>query len=101
MLETAVPVKGALKNQGIEAYFSCVISTKKVPLKKLADYKNDMLTITPEEESLGFKYVFQTRLTKDTVNERIRSPRFMWDVSETFIDNNIELVLKRLEEFYG
>ena len=27
-METKVPVKGALKNNGIEAYFSCVVSTK-------------------------------------------------------------------------
>lgn len=100
VIETKIPVKGSLKNQGIEAYFSCVISTKKVPLKKLAKYENKLLTITPEEEAVGFKYVFQTLLTKETCNERIRSPRFMWTVEETFIDNNIQLVLDRLDEFY-
>lgn len=100
-METIVPVKGSLKNNGIESYFSCVIGTKKVTLKDLKDYKSDLLTITPEEEALGFKYVFQTRLTRDTVGERIRGPLGMWDAKETFIDNNMKLVLDRLHEYYG
>ena len=52
--ETMVKVKGSLMNQGIESYFSTVIATKKVPLKTLEKYKNDLLTITPQEESLEF-----------------------------------------------
>ncbi len=63
--------------------------------------KSDLFTITPEDEIVGFKYVFQTRLTKETVNERIRSPVGMWDLNETFIDNNLQNVLDRLHKFYG
>lgn len=100
-METYVPIKGALKNNGVESYFSCVISTKKMTLKDLKDYKNDLLIITPEEEALGFKYVFQTKLTKDTVGERIRGPLGMWDTKETFIDNNAQFVLDRLAEYYA
>lgn len=101
VMETKVPVKGALKNQGIESYFSCVMAAKKMPIKKLEDYKNDLLTITPEEEALGFKYVFQTKLTKDTTNERLRGPLGLWDTKETFIDNNMQLVFDRLNEYYA
>lgn len=100
-VETKVPVKGSLKNNGVESYFSLVIASKKVPLKALKDYSNSMLTITPEEEALGFKYVYQTRLTKDTVHERLRGPLGMFDAKETFIDNNIQLVLNRLHEYYA
>lgn len=100
-METKVPVKGSLKNNGIESYFSQVISSKKVPLKALKEYQSDLLTITPEEEALGFKYVFQTKLTRDTVNERIRGPIGMFSTQETFMDNNLQLVLNRLREFYG
>lgn len=99
-METKVPVKGSIKNNGIESYFSVVISTKKVPLKALKDYSNDLLTITPDEEALGFKYVFQTRLTKDTVGERMRGPLGLFETKETFIDNNAQLVLNRLHEYY-
>jgi hypothetical protein len=99
VLETKVPVKGSLANAGVEAFFSTVISTKKVPLKQLKA-TNSLLEITPEEEALGFKYVFQTRLTKETVNERIRSPLKMWSADETFIDNNLQYVIDRLHEYY-
>lgn len=101
ILETKVPVKGSLKNNGIEAYFSLVIASKKVPLKALKDYGSKLLTITPQEEALGFKYVFQTNVTKETVNERLRGPLNIFDTKETFIDNNIQNVLDRLVEYYN
>lgn len=98
---TSVPVKGALKNNGIEAYFSTVVSTKKMPLKDLKDYQNDLLNITEDDELLGYKHVFQTRLTKGTVGERIRSPMGMWTREQTFIDNDAHLLLKHLAAYYG
>lgn len=101
VMETKVPVKGALKNQGIESYFSTVVATKKLQLSKLKDYESDLLNITPEEEALGFKYLFQTSITKETVNERQRSPLQMWSAKETFIDNNAQSVLNRLNEYYN
>ena len=100
VMETKVPVKGSLKNNGIESYFSLVISTKKVQLKALKDYQSDLLNITPEEQALGFKYVFQTKLTKETVGERLRGPLGMFDTKETYIDNNAQLVMDRLHEYY-
>lgn len=101
VMETKVPVKGALKNNGIESYFTVVIAAKKVQLKALKDYASPLLTITPEEEALGFKYVFQTKLTKETVNERLRGPLGMFSTKETFIDNNTQLVLDRLHQYYS
>jgi len=100
VVETKVPVKGALKNQGLEAYFSIIVYAKRVTLKTLKNYKNDLLVITDEEELLGFKHVFQTSITKDTVHERIRSPRFMWKTSESFIDNDVMKLFGRIHEFY-
>ena len=70
-------------------------------LKALEKYNSDLLNITPQEEALGFKYVFQTMLTKETVNERIRGPLGMWLPNETFIDNNAQLVLDRLKQYYN
>lgn len=101
LMETKVPVKGSLKNNGIESYFSVVISSKKVSLKNLKEYGSPLLTITPEEEALGFKYVFQTKINKETVNERLRGPLGLFDTKETFIDNNMQLVLNRLKEYYA
>lgn len=101
LMETKVPVKGSLKNNGIESYFSVVIASKKVQLKALKEYGSDALNITPEEIALGFKYVFQCKLTKDTVNERLRGPLGLFDTKETFIDNNIQLVLNKLRDYYA
>jgi len=99
--ETLVKVKGSIMNNGVESMFTTVISSKKVALKKLEGMGSSMLNITDEEEMLGFKYVFQTRLTKETVNERIRSPLHMWDMKETFIDNDVVHVLDRLDTYYA
>ena len=100
-METKVPVKGALANTGIESYFSCIISAKRMKLKDLENYGSDLLNITQREDVLGFKYVFQTQITKETVQERMRSPMGLFDDKETFIDNDAVLVLKRLNEYYA
>jgi hypothetical protein len=99
-MKTSVPVKGALKNNGVESYFSTVVSTKKVSIKELEDYPNAMLNITEEDQNLGYKHVFQTRLTKKTIGERIRSPMGMFDTNETFIDNDAQVLLDHLHKYY-
>lgn len=103
VMESMVKVKGSLMNNGIESFFTNVISTKKVPLTKLtpALATSPLFTVTEEDEINGFKYVFQTRLTKETVNERIRSPMGMWAVNETYIDNNTQNVIDRLHKYYA
>lgn len=99
-MQICVPIKGALKNNGIEAYFSTVVSTKKKSLTELAKYDSDLLTISERDEMLGFKHVFQTQLTKETLNERIRSPDAMFTVNQTYMNNDAELLLKHLREYY-
>jgi len=103
--ETCVPVKGALKNNGLEAYFSTVVGTKRMTIKDLKDYidptRNPLLNVSEEEEALGFKYVFQTRITKGTTGERIRSPMGMFSLPETFMDNDAQLLLDHLHNYYN
>lgn len=102
--ETKALVKGSLSKMGLEAYFSCVIAAKKVKIKDLKPYltdNNKLLTITPQEEAVGIKYVFQTQLTKETVNEKIRGPMGMWHYDETFINADANIVLERLKQYYG
>ncbi|ELA08276.1 hypothetical protein MOMA_06931 [Moraxella macacae 0408225] len=101
VMETKVPIKGSLSNQGIESYFSTVVSTKKVTLKDLEKYDSELLNITDKEENLGFKYVFQTQITKDTVNERMRSAMGLFEDNETFIDNDVKLIMDRLHDYYS
>lgn len=98
--DTFVPIKGALANNGVEAYFSTVVSTKKMGIKELEPYKSDLLNVTEEDIELGYKHVFQTRPTKDTVGERIRSPMGMFTREQTFMDNNAQVLLDHLHRFY-
>lgn len=98
---TAVPIKGALRGNGVESYFSTVVSTKKMALKDLKDYSNDLLHITEEDILVGYKHVFQTRITKNTTGERIRGPMGLFSVKETFIDNDAQLLLDHLHKFYS
>jgi ABC-type sugar transport system ATPase subunit len=100
ILETKVTIKGAVNKIGVESFFSCVVAAKKVSLKELAKYPNDLLNITEDDEMLGFKHVFQTRLTKKTSQERIRAPLGMWSIKETYIDSDVQLVTDRLDEYY-
>lgn len=101
--DTKVPVKGAVGKVGVEADFNIVLSCKKVTLKQLTKEgcKSDFLNITAKEERLGFKFVFQTELTKETLSEKIRSPMGLWNDSELYIDNDIAHITKRLSEYYS
>lgn len=101
IMRRSVPVKGSLKNNGIEAYFSTVVSTKRLEIKHLKDMDENLLHISDEDRELGFKHVFQTRLTKQTVGERIRAPMGMFEKNQTFIDNDAQILLDHLKEFYG
>lgn len=98
---TAVPVKGSLGKNGIEAYFSTVVSTKKVPVKELLKRPNALLKITEHDEAVGYKHVFQTQITKETIGERIRSPMGMFTRDEVYMDNNAAMLLERMKEYYG
>lgn len=101
-IRTSVPIKGALKNQGVEAYFSTVVSTKKVTIKDLEKYgKSDLLTITEQDQRLGYKHVFQTQITKETIGERIRSPMGMFTIEQTYMDNDCQLLLDHLHKYYS
>lgn len=81
--------------------FTTIVAAKRVTVKSLEGYKNDLLTITPEDEMRGVKHVYQTQITKETVDEKLSSSMGMWDMQETFIDNNAQFLLDRLHEYYG
>ena len=99
--ETFVKLKGSIMRSGLESYFSTILMCKKKLITELKNYDSDYLNISETEKSLGYKHVYQTLLTKATINERIRSPKDMWSIEETYIDNNVQHVLHRLKDFYG
>lgn len=99
-MKTSVPIKGSLKNNGVEAYFSCVVAAKRMTIKDLNGYSSSLLNISEEDKELEYKHVFQTRHTKVTVGERIRSPMGLFDKNQTYMDNDVQILLDHLEEFY-
>lgn len=101
LVKSSVPIKGALKGQGVEAYFTTVIAAKRVTVKELEKYKNPNLVITDRERELGYKYVYQTQHTKTTTGERIRAPMGMFSDEETFIDNDAAKLLNSLSAYYN
>jgi hypothetical protein len=98
--EVTATAKGSLRGS-IESYFSVVVATKRVSIKTLEPYQSKYLTITDEEKLDGFKYVFQTRLTADTINERMRGPLQMWPRNMTYIDNNVGYLIEVLNDYYS
>ena len=101
--ETRVPIKGAVGKVGAEADYNIVLSARKVTVKQLEPYleNNKLLTLSPKEERIGVKYVFQTDLTKETLSEKIRSPMGLWTDDELYINNDISLITQRLSEYYS
>lgn len=99
---TAVPIKGSMANNGVEAYFSTVVMAKLMTIKDLEKYKdNGLLTFSEDELELGVKHVFQTRQTPETLGERIRSPYQMFSRDQTYMDNDAQLLLDHMHEFYN
>lgn len=99
-IEYKVPVKGALSKIGIAAFFSVIVAAKKLPIKKLKGYDNDLLNITKRDEALGYKHVFQTLPTKEMIGLPVRGPFDLFEVEETYIDNNAETLLNVLDEYH-
>lgn len=100
-LETRIPIKGAVGKIGVEADFTTILSTKQMPIKKLEGMENDLLHITDEEREDGFKYVFSTRVVKESIGEKMRSAIGLWNRNELYIDNDLNQVFTRLREYYA
>lgn len=99
-MESRIPIKGSVGRVGAEADFTTILSTKQMPIRKLEGYENDLLHITDEEREDGFKYVFATRVTKESVGEKMRSAIGLWKRNELYIDNDLNQVFNRLKEYY-
>lgn len=101
--ETTVPVQGSTKDLGVEAYFDIIVATKILPLNEAEKNQKDnsLLNITDWDKAKQIKYCYQTQLTPTTTGERIRSPMDMFSLQETYIDNDIQILIDRLDEFYA
>ena len=100
-IETKIPLKGSVGATGVEADFSIILAAKRVSLEKLKGFENNFLNISADEIEDGFKYVFQTRQTKETVGEKMRSPIGLWTRKQLYLDNDVAAVLRHVKEYYG
>lgn len=99
-VERAV-IKGGLKGTGIEAYFSLNVTARAVPIKELEKYPSEFLNIMDEERDVGYKHVFQVRKTKETTGSRIRGPMGLFPASTVYVDNDAQMLLDVVHEFYS
>ena len=72
-----------------------------MPIKKLEGHENELLHITDAEREDGFKYVFCTRVTKESIGEKMRSAIGLWNRKELYIDNDLNQVFNRLKQYYS
>lgn len=103
IMKYSVPVKGALKTKGLEAFFTTVLYVKRMRVKdieKAVPEGNSLLNISDKDRARTYKHVFLTEPDKNTIGGRIRSPLGMWSDDELYIDNDISYVIKRLTEYY-
>lgn len=98
-----VPIKGALAKNGVESYFSIVVYARRVTIKELTqlEYDPELLHITPRDEAVGYKHVFQVDVTKDLADSRIRSPMGCFKPNQIFMDNDAQLLINHLKSYYG
>lgn len=101
VLETKVPIKGSVGATGVESNFEVVLSAKKIATNKLEYLDKTPLLVNDDHDEIGVMYVFQTKIDKNTLNERMRSPMGMWSKEEKYINNDIQLVIDKLDAYYA
>lgn len=98
-----IPIKGALKGQGLEAYYSIVVYARRVRIEELEElpYDENLLHITARDRAVGYKHVFQCDVNKHMANSRIRAPLGCFAENQIFMDNDLQLLLDHLDRYYG
>lgn len=102
IVDQSAPFQGGFAKIGLEASFTTIVGCRVIQPSKLEDrHLNDLLVVTEQEEIEDMKYVFQTRLTRDTRGCKYRSPMGVFAPNELYIDNDAVLVMQRLNEFHN
>ena len=101
VLENKVPIKGSVGATGVEADFTTILGSKVISIKEALKWENPLLTISEEEKEDGLKYVFQTRIDKDSLGHKYRSQMGLWKREEKYINNDLQAVFNRLHTYYA
>ena len=98
--DVSVPLKGATRRKGVEGDFSNILQARTISIATANQFPNDYLHISDDEREDGIKRVFVTRITADTLGHKIRSSYQLWKREELYIDNNIDAVLTKIQDYY-
>ena len=101
ILEIKVPIQGQIGKIGIETDFTTIVEVVVMKPKNLKSHKNELLNITKEDKEDGIKRVFLTRKFKKFQHSKARSQHNLYERKMLFIDNNVQHVLDRLDNFYS
>ena len=93
-------LQGSIGKAPIGDYTTVLEATSMTINKKLKGMQNDLMKLTEWELEDGIKYLFVTRRTKRNPISLARSASDLWERNELYIDNSIQNVIERLEEYY-
>jgi hypothetical protein len=100
--ESNVVLQGAVGRLGMEGDFTTIVEAVSKPVtKKLLDMQHDLFQITEREQLDGIKYMFVTRRVKEHPTTKARSASDLWKDEEVYIDNNIQFLVNRINDYYG
>jgi len=100
VVDVSVPIKGSTGKKGVEGDFSNILQARTISIAEAEKWPNQFLNITDIEKEDGIKRVFVTRITKDTLGHKIRSSFNLWKREELYIDNDIDIVINQIQNYY-
>ena len=100
VVDVSVPIKGSTGKKGVEGDFSNILQARTISVTEAEKWPNQFLNITDIEKEDGIKRVFVTRITKDTLGHKIRSSFNLWKREELYIDNDIDIVINQIQNYY-
>lgn len=96
-------IKGSVgKGNGLESFFTTVVYAKQMRLRDIEPYLDQatLLNLTEDEQFDEKKHVFVTRPAKQHSGDRIKSPRGMFSVHDLYMDNDVNLLINHINNFY-
>lgn len=91
----SIPVQGSLKDLKLENFFTNILYADVLSADDLSEYKNEFLV--PDADDPDTYYVYQTRKCQEGLGANVRSTRGLWHQQETFIANNCQVILNKMQ----
>lgn len=102
VIERKAPLQGRLGKLGVEGHFTTILGAVKIDPEDIPEKQhNELLNFTEDSLEDGIHYAFQTRIDKKSNGAMYRAATGLFDRNEMYIDNDLVLVLRRLDAFYA